>query len=91
MLTIHPSTRFKRSFKRMPRRIKTDFIRKIDVFKKHPYDSTLHTHKLSGRLGEYHSFYLKEHFRVLFQFVESEDVLLVNIGSHDDYQQWARG
>jgi len=68
----------------MPRHIKTDFAKKIDIFKKHPYHPTLHTHKLSGNLGEYHS-------RVLFQFVESQDVLLINIGSHDDYKKWSRG
>lgn len=90
MLTIHPSTRFRRSFKRMPRHIRVDFAAKIDVFKQQPYHPALHTHKLGGGLSEYHSFYLKDHFRVLFQFVESQDVLLVNIGSHDDYQKWSR-
>ena len=75
----------------MPRRIKADLAKKIDLFKKHPYHPTLQTHKLSGNLGEYHSFHLKERFRVLFQFVESKDVLLINIGSHNDCQKWSRG
>jgi len=91
MLTIHPSSRFKRSFKRMPHHIKADFANKIDVFKKHPFHPSLHTHKLSGNLADYYSFYLKDDFRVLFEFVESEDVLLINIGSHDDYKKWSRG
>lgn len=90
MLTIHPSAGFSRSFKRMPDHIKEDFAKKIDIFKKHPFHPSLHTHKLNGNLNDCHSFYVKDGFRVLFEFVESEDVLLVNIGSHDDYKKWSR-
>lgn len=91
MLTIHPSTRFKRSFRRVPRHIKTDFAKKISIFIKHPFHPSLRSHKLSGNLADYDGFYLKDGFRVLFEFMQSEDVLLVNIGSHDDYKKWSRG
>ena len=90
MLTIYPSTRFSRSFKRVPHHIKTDFKRKIDVFKKHPFHVSLHTHKLKGNLAHYHAFYLCDGFRVLFELMEFEDVILVNIGSHGDYNKWSR-
>ena len=90
MLTIHPSTRFKRSYKRMPRHIREDFAKKIDVFKKYPFHQSLHTHKLSGNLADYYGFYLQDGFRVVFEFEESDDVLLINIGSHDDYKKWSR-
>jgi len=91
MLTIYPSTRFKRSFKQMPPRIKEDFSKKIEIFKKHPFDPSLHTHRLSGNLEDYYGFYLHDGFRVLFVFEELDHVLLVNIGSHDDYKKWSRG
>ena len=90
MLSIHPSTRFKRSFKRLPWHIKKDFGSKIEVFRKHPFHPSLHTHKLSGRLAEYYGFYLRDGFRVLLDFVERDTILLVNIGSHDDYEKWSR-
>lgn len=89
MLTIHPSTRFKRSFKRMPEHIRQDFAKKIDIFKDQPFHPSLHSHKLSGNLDDYHSFYLRDDFRVLFEFM-GPDVLLVNIGNHDDYKKWSR-
>lgn len=91
MLVIYPSTRFKRSFKKQPPHIKADFADKIEIFKTHPFHPLLHTHKLRGRLALYYGFYLQDGFRVLFDFMESNTVLLVNIGSHDDYKKWARG
>ena len=90
MLTIHSSSRFRRSFKQAPSHVKIDFAKRIDVFKEQPFHSSLHTHKLSGNLANYYAFYLCDGWRVLFAFVESNIALLVNIGSHDDYKKWAR-
>ena len=90
MLTIHPSSRFKRSFKKLPSTIKKNFNKRIEIFYQDPFDPILETHKLKGKLDEYYSFYLCDGYRVLFDFVESEVILLVNVGSHDDYKKWAR-
>ena len=75
----------------MPPHIKQDFAKKIQTFKKFPFHPSLYTHKLSGNLTDCYAFYLKDGFRVLFDFVERDTVLLVNIGSHDDYRKWSRG
>ncbi len=88
MLCLHPSTRFKRSYKKLPAAIKKDFDKKINIFQKHPFYPTLKAHKLSGNLDDYYSFYLRDGYRVLFEFVAESTVLLVNIGSHDDYKKW---
>ena len=90
MLTIYPSSRFKKSFKKMPVDIKKDFVKRIKIFSKNPFCQTLNTHKLNGKLGRYYAFYLRNGFRVLFDFMNSDDVLLVNIGSHDDYKKWSK-
>ena len=91
MVKFHPSTRFKRSFKKIPFHIKKDFDKKIEIFQKDPFYSSLYTHKLNGNLGDYYAFYLQDSFRVMFDFVEPNIVLLVNIGSHDQYKKWERG
>jgi len=90
MLNVHVSARFKRSYQKLPRHIQGDFDEKIALFQREPFHPTLGTHKLSGNLGDYYSFYLRDGFRVLFDFVESRVVLLVNVGSHDDYKKWER-
>lgn len=74
----------------MPVRIKEDFGNKIYLFKKHPFDSMLGTHKLQGNLSSYYAFCLRNGYRVLFEFEDANNVLLVNIGSHDNYSKWAK-
>ncbi|MDP1689446.1 MAG: hypothetical protein Q8L47_04970 [bacterium] len=58
MPILHPSTRFKRSFKKQPAHIQDDLAAKAVIFQKQPFHALLHTHKLSGGLGEYYAFYL---------------------------------
>ena len=64
--------------------------KRIKIFFKNPFHPKLHTHKLSGNLADYYAFYLKDGYRVLFDFEKNDVVLLVNIGSHDDYKIWSR-
>lgn len=90
MVRIHPSSRFKRSFKKMPRSIKESFDNKIKLFIKHPFHPKLETHKLHGKLAPYYAFYLRDGYRVLFDFLNDNNVLLINVGSHNDYKKWAR-
>ena len=90
MLTIHTSSRFKRSYKKLPIQIKEDFTKKIEIFKQHPLHRSLNTHKLSGKLEDYHAFYLRDGFRVFFDFIESNIILLINIGNHDEYKKWSK-
>lgn len=90
MLIIHSSARFKRSYKKMPAKIQKDFLKKIKVFQKEPFQPSLNTHKLKGGLDDYYSFYLKDGCRVLLDFVGENAVVLINIGSHDDYRKWSR-
>lgn len=48
----------------------------------------LHNHKLSGNLGDYHAFYLRDGYRVLFDF-NKDIIILVNVGNHDSYKKWS--
>ncbi len=88
-MKINRSSRFKRSFIKLPPKIKKDFDQKIKIFFNDPFASSLRTHKLKGNLADYYAFYLKEGYRVLFDF-EGDTVILVNIGSHKDYSKWSR-
>lgn len=90
MVIIHSSTRFKRLWKKLPESIKKDFEKQIEVFQKYPFHPNLRTHKLKGSLDDYYSFYLRDGYRVLFDFIEADVVLLMNIGSHNDYKKWER-
>lgn len=73
----------------MPAKIKRDFFQKIETFQKNPFQPSLNTHKLKGKLDDYYSFYLRDGYRVLLDFVGENIVILVNIGSHNDYRKWS--
>ncbi|MFH1859030.1 MAG: type II toxin-antitoxin system mRNA interferase toxin, RelE/StbE family [Patescibacteria group bacterium] len=90
MLEIYPSSRFKRSFKKIPACIKKDFIIQVEIFKNDSFNFQLKTHKLKGKLSNHYSFYLQSGFRVLFNFIKNNKILLINIGSHDDYKKWRK-
>ena len=51
MFKVDTTSRFYRSFKRVPLTIQNDFTRKIEILKKYPFSPTLRTHKLHGRLN----------------------------------------
>lgn len=87
---VHRASRFKRSYKKLPPHIQDSFDKRIKIFSQDPFHPLLGTHKLHGRLDLYHGFYLKDGFRVLFEFQDNNVALLVNAGDHDDYERWAR-
>lgn len=81
------SSGFKRAFKK---RIKgnedweTRFWQKLEQFIVDPFDPSLKTHKLSGKLKDLWSFSVDYDDRVLFYFTEDERAVFVDIGSHDE-------
>lgn len=89
-MKVNLSPRFKRSYKKLPRHIQTDFDKKIETFITSPNDPSLQTHKLKGELRECLAFRLKDGFRVLFEFLDPETVDLLDVGSHDIYKRFRR-
>ena len=59
------------------------FWQKLEQFTLDPFDSSLKTHKLSGKLKELWSFSVDYDERVLFYFIEDEKAVFVDFGSHD--------
>jgi len=87
MVEISFSSSFRRAFKK---RIKGNidlearFWKKVEQFTIDPFDQSLKTHKLSGKLKELWSFSVEYDDRVLFYFTEDGNAVFVDIGSHDE-------
>ncbi len=87
MIEISFSSSFRRAFKK---RIKGNldlearFWQKVEQFTIDPFDQSLKTHKLSGKLKELWSFSVEYDERVLFYFAEDGNAVFVDIGSHDE-------
>jgi mRNA-degrading endonuclease YafQ of YafQ-DinJ toxin-antitoxin module len=81
------SSSFKRVFKKRIKGnpdLESRFWQKLEQFTTDPFDPSLKTHKLSGRLKEYWSFSVDYDGRVLFYFTDDEKAVFVDFGSHDE-------
>lgn len=81
------SSSFKRAFKKRVM-VNTDleakFWRKVELFVTDPFEQSLKTHKLSGKLKDLWSFSIEYDQRVLFYFTDDGKAVFVDIGNHDE-------
>ena len=64
--------------------LKQKFWAALELFATNPFHQRLKTHKLSGILAGLWAFSVAYDCRVIFRFIETDDVLLIDIGSHDE-------
>jgi len=86
MLTINPSTKFKKSFRKLPKHIQSKIISLKIEFAVDPYLPKFKTHKLHGRFQDSLAFSINQEYRVIFQFTDKKTVLFVDIGTHAIYE-----
>jgi mRNA-degrading endonuclease YafQ of YafQ-DinJ toxin-antitoxin module len=60
------------------------FRSKIEAFVADVFDASIRAHKLSGRLEGLWAFTVSYDCRVVFKLLHDGDVLLIDIGSHED-------
>lgn len=87
-MKVNLSPRFKHAYKHLPLHVQGDFDEKIKIFIQNPRDPKLRMHKLKGKLQTCLSFYLRDGFRVLFEFSTYNTVDLLDVGKHDKYKRW---
>jgi addiction module RelE/StbE family toxin len=78
---------FKRKYKKiftLNIELKKSFWEAMSIFSQNPFDPQLRTHKLTGKLKGLWSFSVSYNYRVIFRFINDHDVLLIDIGSHDE-------
>ena len=80
------SPRFKRNYRKLPKRIKEIAKDRVEIFKKSPFSPQLKTHKLSGRNKECWAFWITYSYRIKFVFLPDEKVLFLDIGPHKIYK-----
>ena len=78
---------FKRSYGKTIKNddeIKRKFRKSIRLFCSDPFNNRLRTHKLTGKLQGLWAFSVDYKTRVVFSFLSDDEVLLIDIGGHDD-------
>ena len=83
---VHFSPHFFKSLQRLPRSIQTQAKKKDDWFHQNHFDPRLHTHKLKGELSGVWAYSINREYRVLFRFLNGDEVIYYDIGTHDIYK-----
>ena len=85
-MEIFYSSKFQREYKKLPEEIKQAAEVKEGIFRKNPFDSRLKTHKLTGELDGFWSFWITYSYRVVFDFQNEGTIRFYRIGTHDIYE-----
>lgn len=92
MRTLVFSSSFKRAFKVTTKRrpeLKSKIEEKLRLLATDPYQPSLRTHKLKGKLSGIWSCSVEYDCRIIFSFEQNrqtkqEEVFLIDIGTHDE-------
>lgn len=92
MRTLVFSSSFKRAFKATIKRrpeLKSKIEEKLRLLTIDPYQSSLRTHKLKGKLSGVWSCTIEYDCRIIFSFEQNkqtkeEEIFLIDIGTHDE-------
>lgn len=84
--TVHITSDFTKSFKKLPRNIQERAENKDRLFREEPFQPSLKTHALRGALEGYLSYSINFHYRVLFKFLGQQTVIYYDIGTHEIYK-----
>ena len=79
------SPTFEKNYKKLPKEIKIIAEKKEKTFRENPFDKSLETHKLHGRLKNFWSFSINRKHRIIFEFTDEETVHFHTVGLHDIY------
>jgi len=84
---IYYTSQFATSYKKLPKSIKLEAELKEKLFRKNPFDSALKTHKLTGKLRSFWSFSVDRKYRIIFEFINKNEVVFHKTGTHDIYRK----
>lgn len=86
VLIVRSTSVFEKSFLRLPSNIQTLAEEKDKIFRRSAFDPRLRTHKLRGELKGYWSYSVNYQYRVLFSFLNQNEAVYYDIGTHEIYR-----
>jgi mRNA-degrading endonuclease YafQ of YafQ-DinJ toxin-antitoxin module len=83
---IYPESYIKRARKFLKKRpeIHSQYRKTLELLELNPYHPSLRLHSLHGRMSGLSSVSINFSYRIVLEFIiEGDEILLVNIGKHD--------
>ena len=84
-MEIYYHPQFRSAYHKLALHIKNKAEAKERVFRKDPFDSLLKTHKLTGKLKDYHAFSIDYQYRIIFEFAGKDTIWFHSVGTHEIY------
>jgi len=85
-MKIKISLQFEKKYKKLSKRIREKAKEKEAIFRKNPFNPQLKAHKLSGKNKECWAFWINYSYRIKFIFLSNEEILFLDIGTHEIYK-----
>lgn len=85
-MKVDYSSTFQRAYKKRIQgkaELEARFAERLDRFMTNPRDPSLHVHRLSHDMMGLLAFKIDYDCRVVFEYIDSERVLFVDVGTHD--------
>jgi len=86
-MKITETAQFRKSYNKLNKILRNKAQKQFKLFIENLFHPSLNTEKLEPKNSNIWSFRVDKHTRVIFTFLENENVLLLDIGSHDIYRK----
>ena len=83
-MTIQYSSKFKKQYKKLPKKIQTRFESRLRLFVKSPTNPQLRIHPLQGKYNGYWSMNITGDFRAIYLKRGNEIIIFALIGTHSE-------
>ncbi|HEY4474436.1 MAG TPA: hypothetical protein VJC06_00745 [Candidatus Paceibacterota bacterium] len=75
---------FVKSAHKLPKNLKIKLASSITILRNNPFNQSLHTKYLSGKLTGLLSFRVTHDWRVIFKFIDSDLIQLIEVANRKD-------
>ncbi len=83
---LYYSKKFVKELKKLPEEIINLAVKKEVIFKNNPLHPSLRLHELHGKFRGIWSISITGNYRIIFERMDSGDIMFVSIGKHDIYK-----
>ena len=84
MIKVFFTERFLKSTSSLPKHIQEKLVVLLSLLEENPFHTKLHTKPLAGKLSGFYSFRITRDWRVIFQFIATDSLQLMDVGNRKD-------
>ena len=87
MIRLQYAPKFLKQLRKLEPELQKEVFVKVELFKNKKHHIMLEVYKLKGRLSGSCAFSVNYRYRIVFDHVSKEEVVLLAVGDHDVYKK----